>query len=78
LTPDLANEIIRPVGGERQLKFVILFDTASMLDAASMRSPRKTGTSSLRRSAAAMEHARRAAPSRCRRMNMPADEYAGG
>jgi hypothetical protein len=72
LTPDLANEIIRPVGGERQLKFVILFDTASM------HSPRKTGTSSLRRSAAAMEHARRAAPSRCRRMNMPADEYAGG
>jgi hypothetical protein len=41
VTPDLCKEIIRPVGGERQLKFVILFDTASM-----GLSP-KTGTSLL-------------------------------
>jgi hypothetical protein len=41
VTPDLCKEIIRPVGGERQLKFVILFDTTSM------RLPRKTGTSLL-------------------------------
>jgi hypothetical protein len=66
VTPDLCKEIIRPVGGERQLKFVILFDTASM-----GLSP-KTGTSLLPAALLPLWNMRSVPP-----RHKPADEYAG-
>jgi hypothetical protein len=56
------EEIIRPVGGERQLKFVILFDTGSM------RLPRKNGNI----------FAAAAPPSSWNKRGVPRQQGAGG